>query len=91
MKILTVKDLAKHNGKSGKPAYVAYKGKVYDVTNSFLWKDGRHQATHSAGTDLTTAIEQAPHSGNMLAKFPVVGILQEVDKRGSSETKASRR
>jgi predicted heme/steroid binding protein len=91
MKIFTVKDLAKHNGKNGKPAYVAHKGKVYDLTNSFLWKDGRHQVLHDAGTDLTTAIAKAPHGGDMLAKFPVVGILQEADTRGSSEAKASRR
>jgi predicted heme/steroid binding protein len=91
MKIFNVKDLARYNGKNGKPAYVACKGKVYDVTNSFLWKDGRHQVTHSAGTDLTTAIEQAPHGGDALAEFLVVGILQEADKRGSSEPKMSRR
>ncbi len=91
MKVFTVKDLAQYNGKNGKPAYVAYKGKVYDVTKSFLWKDGRHQVLHNAGTDLTTAIEQAPHSGDMLAKFPVVGILQEAHTRGSDEAKDSRR
>jgi predicted heme/steroid binding protein len=91
MKIFTVKDLAQYNGKNGKPTYVAYKGKVYDVTNSFLWKDGRHQVLHNAGTDLTTAIEQAPHSGDVLAKYRVVGVLQEADTRGSTEAKASRR
>jgi predicted heme/steroid binding protein len=91
MKIFTVKDLVRHNGKNGKPAYVAYEGKVYDVTNSFLWRDGRHQVLHNAGTDLTIAMEQAPHSGDILAKFPVIGILQEADKRGSIEAKASRR
>ena len=85
MKVFTAKDLAQHNGKNGKPAYVAYKGKVHDVTNSFLWKDGRHQVLHSAGTDLTMAIEQAPHSGDILAKFPVVGILQEAGICGSGK------
>jgi predicted heme/steroid binding protein len=90
MKIFTVKDLAKHNGKNGKPVYVAYKGKVYDLTNSFLWKDGRHQVLHNAGTDLTTAMEQAPHSEDMLARFPVIGILQEVYTLSSSEAKTSR-
>jgi predicted heme/steroid binding protein len=76
MRTFTVKDLEKYNGKNGKPAYIAYKGKVYDLTNSFLWKDGRHQVLHNAGTDLTTAMEQAPHSEDMLERFPVVGILQ---------------
>jgi predicted heme/steroid binding protein len=76
MRTFTVKDLEKYDGKNGKPAYIAYKGKVYDLTNSFLWKDGRHQVLHNAGTDLTTAMEQAPHSEDMLERFPVVGILQ---------------
>jgi predicted heme/steroid binding protein len=91
MRIFTLKNLAEYDGKNGKPAYVAYKGKVYDVTDSFLWQDGRHQVFHSAGTDLTTAIEQAPHSGKVLARFPVVGILQEAGTRGSNEAKTRKR
>jgi predicted heme/steroid binding protein len=91
MKVFTLKDLAKYNGKNGKPAYVAYNRRVYDVTNSFLWKDGRHQVLHNAGTDLTTAIKQAPHGRDILAKFPMVGILQEAGTHGSGEAKVSRR
>jgi len=53
-----------------------YKGKVYDVSASFLWKDGNHQVLHSAGVDLTDAIEQAPHGEDVLEKFPVVGVLR---------------
>jgi len=89
MKVFTEKGLAQYNGMNGKPAYVAYKGKVHDVTDSFLWKDGRHQVLHSAGTDLTIAIEQAPHSGDVLAKFPVVGILQEASIRGARKATAA--
>jgi len=81
MKVFTAKDLAQYNGKNGKPAYVAYKGKVYDVSTSFLWKDGTHQVLHSAGTDLTIAIEQAPHSGDLLGRFPIVGTLRKADLR----------
>jgi len=76
MKVFTAKDLAQYNGKNGKPAYVAYKGKVHDVTNSFLWKDGKHQVLHNAGADLTEALKEAPHSEDHLGKFPVVGILR---------------
>ena len=28
-----------------------------------------------AGVDLTNALEQAPHGGDVLEKFPVVGII----------------
>lgn len=75
MKEFTEKELAQYDGRNGKPAYVGYKGKVYDVSSSFLWKDGTHQVLHSAGVDLTAALEQAPHSEDVLKKFPVVGIL----------------
>ncbi|MGQ9543116.1 MAG: cytochrome b5 domain-containing protein [Candidatus Bathyarchaeia archaeon] len=75
MKAFTEEELAEYNGKNGKPAYIAYKGKVYDVSASFLWKDGDHQVLHKAGMDLTEALEQAPHGEDVLEKFPMVGIL----------------
>jgi predicted heme/steroid binding protein len=71
-------ELAKCNGEDGVPAYVAYKGKVYDLSTSFLWKDGKHQALHKAGVDLTDAMEKAPHGDDLLAKFPVVGTLRSI-------------
>ena len=75
MKEFTEEELAQYDGKNGNLAYVAYKGKVYDVTGSFLWKNGIHQVLHSAGVDLTDALEQAPHGDDVLEKFPVVGII----------------
>ncbi|MCX8032620.1 MAG: cytochrome B5 [Thermoleophilia bacterium] len=74
---LTPAELAKYNGRGGAPAYVAYEGKIYDVSSSFLWQRGRHQAMHEAGTDLTQALAQAPHGKEFLERFPVVGILVE--------------
>ena len=70
-------ELALYDGKNGKPVYVAYKGKVHDLSNSFLWKGGRDQTVHSAGRDLTDALKQAPHSEKRLKKFPIVGLLKE--------------
>jgi predicted heme/steroid binding protein len=75
MKEFTKEELAQYNGKNGNQVYVLYKGRVYDVSDSFLWKDGTHQVLHSAGVDLTDALEQAPHGGDLLDKFSVVGIL----------------
>ncbi len=77
MKEFTQKELAQCDGKNGNPVCIAYKGKVYDVSSSFLWKDGTHQVLHSAGMDLTDALEQAPHYGDVIQKFPMVGILRE--------------
>ncbi len=83
MKGFTEEELAQYNGKNGNPAYVAYKGRVFDVSASFLWKDGVHQVFHSAGGDLTDALEQAPHYGDVLEKFPVVGIIRLLKHRES--------
>jgi predicted heme/steroid binding protein len=80
MKVFTKEMVAQYNGKNGNPAYVLYKGKVYDVSASFLWKDGTHQVLHSAGVDLTNALEQAPHGGDVVEKFPVVGIIQNAGR-----------
>jgi len=70
-------ELAQYNGKNGAAAYIAYEGKVYDVSGSFLWKNGRHQVLHNAGRDLTETIKQAPHGADMLERVPMVGMLDE--------------
>jgi predicted heme/steroid binding protein len=67
--------LAEFDGSNGKPVYVAYEGRVYDVSKSKLWKGGVHQKRHHAGEDLTEDIEAAPHKFDLLGRFPQVGIL----------------
>lgn len=74
MRVFTLEELKKYDGRQG-TVYVAYKGKVYDLSNSFQWKKGVHQVTHHAGGDLTRALKQAPHTPDLLFKFPVVGKL----------------
>lgn len=78
MKKFNRNELTQYNGKDGAPAYIAYKGKVYDVSGSFLWRDGNHQVLHNAGEDLTDSLERAPHGADMLERFPVVGTLEEI-------------
>jgi len=77
MRRFTKRELAQYNGKEGARTYVAYKGKVYDVSRSFLWQDGRHQVLHTAGKDLTGSLAEAPHGPEFLEQFPVVGILED--------------
>ncbi|MDO5689103.1 MAG: cytochrome b5 domain-containing protein [Tissierellia bacterium] len=73
----TLEELKTYNGRDGNRAYVAVDGIVYDLTDSSLWKDGRHNG-FEAGADLTTAIkEESPHGVSKLTGMPVVGKLVE--------------
>lgn len=73
----TIEDLHSLDGKDGRPAFVAYKGRIYDVTNSRLWKDGSHVKKHLAGHDLTDALKTAPHGEEKILSMPEVGMLVE--------------
>jgi predicted heme/steroid binding protein len=72
---MTADELSRYDGKEGRSAYVAYKGTLYDVTNSKLWREGSHLKRHSAGSDLTDVLKTAPHSEDRVLKMPVVGNL----------------
>ena len=76
MRVFTKEELREYDAKNG-IAYIAYDGKIYDVSHSFHWKKGVHQVTHYAGCDLTDALKQAPHGADMLEKFPIVGELSD--------------
>lgn len=72
----TPQELAGFDGSDGKPAYVAYKGIVYDITGSRLWKTGKHMNRHHAGADMGLDLAQAPHAPDVLERFPRVGLLE---------------
>jgi len=74
MKDFTLEELATYDGKDGRPAYVAYKGVVYDVTESAMWGEGDHEGEHFAGADLTTEHDDAPHDV-YVTDFTEVGRL----------------
>jgi predicted heme/steroid binding protein len=70
----TKSQLALRNGEDKPDIWVAYKGLIYDVTQSKLWKNGKHYE-HWAGQDLTEEMKDAPHQEWVFDKFDVVGIL----------------
>ena len=74
---MTPSELATHDGRDGRKAYVAVNGIVYDVSSSPLWKDGNHQGAHQAGADLTDALKGAPHVRAVIERFPVVGKIED--------------
>lgn len=74
MKDMTLAELAQFNGRDGKPAYVAYNGVIYDVTESAMWGNGDHEGMHDAGGDLTADHDDAPHDV-YITDFPEIGRL----------------
>ena len=77
MKEFTLEEIKKSNGKDGNPTLVVYKGRVIDVSTSNLWKGGLHMNRHNAGNDLSSDILAAPHTPEVLERYPQVGILKE--------------
>jgi predicted heme/steroid binding protein/uncharacterized membrane protein len=76
MKEFTLEDLARYNGENGNPVYIAHAGKVYDVSASKMWKTGTHMKRHRSGQDLTPDIQAAPHTLEVLGRYPQVGVLK---------------
>jgi len=71
----TLEELKQYDGKGGRPAYIAHKGKVYEVTDSAFWLEGDHLGAHQAGKDLTEEIELAPHGEETVARMKLVGVI----------------
>ncbi len=71
----TLQQLALRNGQDKPEVWIAYKGKIYDVTDSRLWRGGKHYE-HWAGQDLTSELADAPHTKTVFERFKMVGLLK---------------
>jgi len=67
--------LAQFKGQDGNKTYVAYDGKVYDVSDSKKWRNGKHMMRHEAGMDLTVELKAAPHGAEVFDDITQVGTL----------------
>ncbi|MEI7979073.1 MAG: cytochrome b5 domain-containing protein [Bacteroidota bacterium] len=74
MQTYSKSQLALRNGQDKDEIWVAYKGKIYDVTKSRLWRKGQHYE-HWAGQDLTDELADAPHLDTVFDKFNCIGDL----------------
>jgi predicted heme/steroid binding protein len=74
--VIASHQLALRNGLDKEEVWVAYKGLVYDVSRSKLWRRGQHYE-HWAGQDLTHELKDAPHTANVFEKFKIVGKLEK--------------
>jgi len=77
MKEMTSEELLSFNGKDGKPVYISFQGKIYDVSKSPLWSKGLHMNRHPSGSDLTRAISAAPHGIEVFERYPQVGVMKK--------------
>jgi 2-oxoglutarate ferredoxin oxidoreductase subunit beta len=77
VKLFALEELHHFDGTDGRPIYIGYKGKVYDISASPLFQGEKRMRCHIAGKDLTKDIEIAPHGEELVFKFPVVGRLKE--------------
>ncbi|GJM28605.1 MAG: hypothetical protein DHS20C17_12400 [Cyclobacteriaceae bacterium] len=68
--------LALRNGKDREEVWIGYKGYVYDVSKSRLWRGGNHYE-HWAGQDLTLELADAPHTEHVFDKFQAIGKLNQ--------------
>lgn len=66
--------LALRNGQDRPAVWIAYRGLIYDVSASRLWRNGMHYE-HWAGQDLTAELADAPHSASVFDRFEIVGKL----------------
>ncbi len=76
--VFTRSQLALRNGQDRPEVWVAFRGDIYDVTKSRMWRDGRHYE-HWAGQDLTGEFADAPHTEYVFDKFKRVGRLDGKD------------
>jgi len=74
--LYTKSQLALRNGQDRDEVWVAYKGLIYDVSDSRLWFTGFHYE-HWAGQDLTEEMADAPHTEKVFEKYKAIGKLSE--------------
>jgi arsenite oxidase small subunit len=85
-KTFTTKELEKFDGKEGRPQYLPFKGKVYDISDSKLWVGGLHiGGQHSLKENLEKSIQDSPHGERVLQRFPVIGELSPTPEEEAAE------
>ena len=72
--VSTRSQLTLRNGQDKPEVWIAYKGIIYDVSRSRLWRAGKHYE-HWAGQDLTRELPDAPHDEWVFEHFVPIGKL----------------
>ena len=74
--VYTKQQLALRNGTDKPQIWVAYNGLIYDMTESRLWRNGKHYE-HWAGQDLIDELPDAPHTEAVFEKFAPIAQLSK--------------
>lgn len=80
----TAEELKKYNGQNGNPVYIVYGDKVYDVSESKMWKTGMHMRRHPSGMDLSSELGEAPHGEEVFERFQQVGTFKRAEPEGEA-------
>lgn len=72
---ITLEELAQYDGKEGRPAYIAVRNVIYDVSEFPSWAEGMHFGI-LAGTDATEEFISC-HSHQVIERLKPVGRLVE--------------
>lgn len=73
--VYTRSQLALRNGQDKPEVWIAYKGIIYDASESGLWRDGKHYE-HWAGQDLTHELKDAPHTEIVFKRLQIIGKVE---------------
>jgi arsenite oxidase small subunit len=77
LKSYSSSELQQFDGQNGHPFYVVFKGKVYDLTGSKLWLQGKHMGIHTRNEKLGETIKGAPHGEDLLERFLLLGEFED--------------
>lgn len=72
---ISLQKLASRNGTDREAIWFAYKGIVYEVTESRHWRNGIHYG-HWAGQDLTEELADAPHAEEVFKRYKAIARLE---------------
>jgi predicted heme/steroid binding protein len=77
-RIVSILELHRNTGERGTRKFIAYGGIVYDVTDCPKWRNDLHESLHFPGQDLSSELEEAPHSEDVFARscVKIVGRLE---------------
>ncbi|MDD2799111.1 MAG: cytochrome b5 domain-containing protein [Bacteroidales bacterium] len=71
----TKSQLALRNGSEMDEIWIAFEGKIYDMTSSVYWKKGSHYGNFP-GQDLTEELSTSPHGRRVFENLTPIGELK---------------